>query len=332
MFAEDQDSVKLSPDHEFSFGPISPISPRIDSVDSASVRNEPTEDNNPIMTFTWHEHVYRRLTTKPTPHYIENILGIHGDKALDTNSDVEMNNLCLSAVSEDTFAKVQSNVTDTNEPLNLSIRSSAKVKTKVSKETNKKRKKGREREPLDLKLPGHTKNHVESLREDRETKSKKKKARTTFTGRQIFELEKQFELKKYLSSSERSEMAKLLNVTETQVKIWFQNRRTKWKKIDNISNAEAAGHKNHAITKDGSKNTDEKIRIFSKTISQSSNSSLESDSKSSATSAVTDSSLPHKTFKDILKTNGLDDTIFEDKMDTTKDILLNLTFKTEKNS
>ena len=48
---------------------------------------------------------------------------------------------------------------------------------------------------------------------------KKKKARTTFTGRQIFELERQFEVKKYLSSSERAEMAKLLNVTETQVSI-----------------------------------------------------------------------------------------------------------------
>ncbi|EDO30882.1 predicted protein, partial [Nematostella vectensis] len=58
----------------------------------------------------------------------------------------------------------------------------------------------------------------------------KKKARTTFTGRQIFELEKQFEAKKYLTATERSDMASLLNVTETQVKIWFQNRRTKWKK------------------------------------------------------------------------------------------------------
>ena len=37
------------------------------------------------------------------------------------------------------------------------------------------------------------------------------------SGRQIFELEKQFEQKKYLSSSERAEMAALLNVTETQV-------------------------------------------------------------------------------------------------------------------
>jgi len=46
---------------------------------------------------------------------------------------------------------------------------------------------------------------------------RRKKARTTFTGRQIFELERQFEQKKYLSSVERAEMASLLNVTETQV-------------------------------------------------------------------------------------------------------------------
>ncbi|KAK0070158.1 homeobox protein Nkx-2.3 [Biomphalaria pfeifferi] len=75
---------------------------------------------------------------------------------------------------------------------------------------------------------------------------KKKKARTTFTGRQIFELEKQFEQKKYLSSAERAEMASQLAVTETQVKIWFQNRRTKWKKQENISSAEVAEHKLNA--------------------------------------------------------------------------------------
>lgn len=53
--------------------------------------------------------------------------------------------------------------------------------------------------------------------DDEDDKEKKKKARTTFSGRQIFELEKQFELKKYLSASERAELATLLNVTDTQV-------------------------------------------------------------------------------------------------------------------
>ena len=58
---------------------------------------------------------------------------------------------------------------------------------------------------------------AESAEDAESAERKKKKARTTFTGRQIFELEKQFEVKKYLSSSERADMAKLLNVTETQV-------------------------------------------------------------------------------------------------------------------
>ena len=82
-----------------------------------------------------------------------------------------------------------------------------------------------------------------SLGDSMSSSSRKKKARTTFTGRQIFELEKQFEIKKYLSSSERSALAKLLGVTETQVKIWFQNRRTKWKKQEGISNTQAAEHR-----------------------------------------------------------------------------------------
>ena len=49
------------------------------------------------------------------------------------------------------------------------------------------------------------------------TREKKKKARTTFTGRQIYELEQKFEAKKYLTAAERSELAASLKVTETQV-------------------------------------------------------------------------------------------------------------------
>merc|ERR1712130_808663 len=60
---------------------------------------------------------------------------------------------------------------------------------------------------------------------------RRKKMRTTFTGRQIYQLEKMFETKKYLNGGERRNLSSLLGVTEQQVKIWFQNRRTKWKKM-----------------------------------------------------------------------------------------------------
>ncbi|XP_001358961.3 homeotic protein deformed [Drosophila pseudoobscura] len=106
-----------------------------------------------------------------------------------------------------------------------------------------------------LQIPSNNNSNMETTEDDSDSGStdarRKKKARTTFTGRQIFELEKQFEVKKYLSSSERTEMAKLLIVTETQVKIWFQNRRTKWKKQDNVTNNEAAEHKSTNANKSG---------------------------------------------------------------------------------
>ena len=74
-----------------------------------------------------------------------------------------------------------------------------------------------EPECMDRKRKGHEDDGA-NVKDDSNC-LKKKKARTTFTGRQIFELEKQFEQKKYLSSAERAEMASQLAVTETQVSI-----------------------------------------------------------------------------------------------------------------
>ncbi|KAI3381999.1 hypothetical protein SNEBB_008070 [Seison nebaliae] len=57
-----------------------------------------------------------------------------------------------------------------------------------------------------------------------------KNTRPTFTGHQIFALEKTFEKTKYLAGPERARLAFSLNMSEGQVKVWFQNRRTKWRK------------------------------------------------------------------------------------------------------
>ncbi|KAK4322559.1 hypothetical protein Pmani_006685 [Petrolisthes manimaculis] len=59
---------------------------------------------------------------------------------------------------------------------------------------------------------------------------KQRKARTAFTDNQLQTLEKSFERQKYLSVQDRMELAAKLNLTDTQVKTWYQNRRTKWKR------------------------------------------------------------------------------------------------------
>ncbi|XP_074623663.1 uncharacterized protein LOC141881722 [Acropora palmata] len=53
--------------------------------------------------------------------------------------------------------------------------------------------------------------------------------RPVFTQLQRRGLEKRFQVTKYVTKRERLQIGAMLGLSETQVKVWFQNRRTKWR-------------------------------------------------------------------------------------------------------
>lgn len=76
----------------------------------------------------------------------------------------------------------------------------------------------------------HCSNGNSKTNNNNSEKPRKKRSRAAFSHMQVYELETRFNRQRYLSGNERSNLAQYLKLTETQVKIWFQNRRYKTKR------------------------------------------------------------------------------------------------------
>ncbi|XP_025783136.1 barH-like 2 homeobox protein [Puma concolor] len=103
---------------------------------------------------------------------------------------------------------------------------------KLEQEDSKTKLDKREDSQSDIKCHGTKEEgdrEITSSRESPPVRAKKpRKARTAFSDHQLNQLERSFERQKYLSVQDRMDLAAALNLTDTQVKTWYQNRRSSW--------------------------------------------------------------------------------------------------------
>ncbi|XP_034037812.1 homeobox protein engrailed-1-B-like [Thalassophryne amazonica] len=80
-----------------------------------------------------------------------------------------------------------------------------------------------------------------------------KRPRTAFTAEQLQRLKTEFQANRYITEQRRQSLAQELNLNESQIKIWFQNKRAKIKKASGYKNGlalqlMAQGLYNHSTT------------------------------------------------------------------------------------
>ncbi|XP_053524044.1 homeobox protein Nkx-2.6 [Artibeus jamaicensis] len=82
----------------------------------------------------------------------------------------------------------------------------------------------------------------DGMRAEQPKARQRRRPRVLFSQAQVLALERRFKQQRYLSAPEREHLASALQLTSTQVKIWFQNRRYKCKRQRQDKSLELAGH------------------------------------------------------------------------------------------
>ena len=93
---------------------------------------------------------------------------------------------------------------------------------------------------------------------------KPKRIRTAFSPGQLLKLEEIFEKNRYVVGCERKQLARDLNLSETQIKVWFQNRRTKHKREKHIGPGQAGRQMTHVYQYGGY--TSEEIKMYQESV------------------------------------------------------------------